>query len=52
VLGATLAHSFLMGGTVFGWPALVTLLEREGQYAELCPAETPPGAHAHTHTCS
>lgn len=44
ILAATLMHSLLLGGTVFGWPSLVVLLERENQYAELCDPEADPGS--------
>jgi len=42
VLGTSLVHSFLIAGTVFGWPSVAVMLQREGQYDELC-TDTPPG---------
>jgi len=39
-------QSFLNAGLIFGWPALVVVLQREGAYSELCPMDVTLGTSA------
>ncbi|KAH3745383.1 hypothetical protein Pelo_13238 [Pelomyxa schiedti] len=43
ILVCTCFQQFFMAGFVFGWPSLVSLLEKDGQYSELCDAISSEG---------
>ncbi|OQR95666.1 hypothetical protein THRCLA_07677 [Thraustotheca clavata] len=49
LIGTSLAANLLFGGFIFGWAAVLLLLQEERQYSELCSATDE--LNAVTHTC-